>query len=103
MDDQQFRQLLDFFGLSWKGYRKVRKGVKKRVGRYMREHGFHSMEEFLWTLEGNREQRGQGEKLMTVSISRFFRDRGLWQAVEKYLLPEIVAREIQKIKVWSAG
>jgi chemotaxis methyl-accepting protein methylase len=103
MDDQQFRQLLDFFGLSWKGYQKVRKGVKKRVGRYMQEHGFHSMEEFLWTLEGNREQRGQGEKLMTVSISRFFRDRGLWQAVEKYLLPEIVAREIQKIKVWSAG
>jgi len=35
MDDREFSQLLEFLGLSWQGYRKVRKGAKKRVGRHM--------------------------------------------------------------------
>lgn len=103
MDDQQFHQLLDFLGLSWKGYRKVRKGVKKRVAQYMQEHGFRSMDAFVLSLEKNREQRRQVEKLMTVSISRFFRDRNLWNAIESHVLPAVVSREKKKIKVWSAG
>jgi len=35
MNDEQFRQLLDYFQYSWAGYRKVRKGVKKRISRHM--------------------------------------------------------------------
>jgi hypothetical protein len=31
MDDDAFRRLLDHLSLSWNGYRKVRKGVKKRL------------------------------------------------------------------------
>jgi len=103
MDDPQFRKLLDFFGLSWKGYRRVRKGVQKRVGRYMLEHGFRNLEPFLAALEKDEELRKQVEQLMTVSISRFFRDRKLWQALGKYVLPEITTRGEERIKVWSAG
>jgi chemotaxis protein methyltransferase CheR len=43
MDDSQFRRVLDFFGLSWKGYRRVRKGVKKRLARYMQDHALRGM------------------------------------------------------------
>jgi len=103
MDDQQFRQLLDFLGLSWKGYRKVRKGVKKRGAQYMQEHEFRAMDAFVLSLEKNREQRRLVEKLMTVSISRFFRDRKLWETMERHVLPAIIAEGKQEIKVWSAG
>jgi chemotaxis protein methyltransferase CheR len=103
MEDQQFRQLLDFLGLSWKGYRKVRKGVKKRIDRYMQGLGFRTIDPFLSALEKYPEQREQVEKLMTVSISRFFRDRNLWKAIERHVLPAVVSREKKKIKVWSAG
>lgn len=103
MDDKQFHQLLDFLGLSWKGYRKVRKGVKKRVAQYMQEHGIRSMDSFVLSLEKNREQRRQVEKSMTVSISRFFRDRKLWETMEKHVLPAIIPKGKQEIKVWSAG
>ena len=37
MKDTQFHQLLDRFGFSWAGYRRVRKGVKKRLARHMQE------------------------------------------------------------------
>jgi len=103
MDDAQFRQLLNRFEFSWSGYRKVRKGVKKRIGRYMTAAGCRTMAAFLAELEKNHETRHACELLMTVSISRFFRDRRFWETLEKTLLPEIIQRRNQKISVWSAG
>jgi chemotaxis methyl-accepting protein methylase len=38
MDDLQFLQILDYYGLSWEGYRRVRKGVKRRLARYLQAH-----------------------------------------------------------------
>ena len=73
MDDRAFGRLLEFLGLSWPGYRRVRKGVKKRVGRHMQA--------YLEKLMQNKEVRRQCERLMCVSISRFFRDRRLWEAL----------------------
>jgi hypothetical protein len=43
MDDDSFRQLLDHFGFSWQGYRKVRKGVKMRIRRQMLHIGCRDM------------------------------------------------------------
>jgi chemotaxis protein methyltransferase CheR len=103
MDDQQFRQLLDFFGLSWMGYRKVRKGVKKRLSRFWGQIGIGALGEFLQALDENKELRKQAEILMAVSISRFFRDRQLWQSFKKDVIPLVIAKHIEKVKVWSAG
>ena len=103
MDDFQFRRVLDFFGLSWKGYRRVRKGVKKRLVRYMQDHELRGMKAFLSALDKDQGQRAEVEKLLSVSISRFFRDRKLWRAIEESVLPEIAAIKPLKMKIWSAG
>ena len=103
MDDQQFRKLLDFLNLSWKGYRKVRKGVNKRVSRHMQELGFRRMDEFLSAMENDQGMKKQVENLMTVSISRFFRDREIWNALENHVLPLIHDGSPEKVNVWSAG
>ncbi|MDX2499564.1 MAG: CheR family methyltransferase [Deltaproteobacteria bacterium] len=103
MNDAQFRQLLNRFEFSWSGYRKVKKGVKKRIGRYMTASGYRTMAAFLAELEQNDETRHACELLMTVSISRFFRDRRFWETLEKTLLPKIIQRRDKKISVWSAG
>ena len=103
MDDQQFRQLLNRFEFSWKGYRKVRKGVKKRVNRHMKELGCRNMAAYLEELDKDDEARQHCELLLTVSISRFFRDREFWVTLEKKLLPELIGKKRTKIKVWSAG
>lgn len=103
MDDHQFRQLLQRFGLSWKGYRKVRKGVKKRIRRHMRELGCQTVEAYLDELDKCEEVSQQCERLMTVSISRFFRDRRLWQVLQEEALPSLIEKEKEKINVWCAG
>jgi chemotaxis methyl-accepting protein methylase len=103
MNDQQFRQLLNNLGLSWDGYRKVRRGVKKRICRHMHKLGCRTMQEYFFALDQNQDARQDCERLMTVSISRFFRDHGLWQALETEVLPTIIKENRRRVKVWSAG
>ena len=103
MDDHQFKQLLDYFHYSWIGYRKVRKGVKKRISRHMQQLRCPNIESYLVLIERNDEKRRECERRMTVSISRFFRDRKLWLDLENEILPQLLEVEKEKLKVWSAG
>lgn len=103
MTDDQFREILRFFGLSWEGYRRVRRGVKKRLRARMLALDLRSVKEYLQRLAADDEERDETERLMTVSISRFFRDRGLWQALECELLPALVQGGEGRISGWSAG
>ena len=103
MDDQQFRQLLNRFEFSWSGYRKVRKGVKKRINRHMKDLECRNMASYLAELDKSDTVRQHCELLLTVSISRFFRDREFWRTLENRLLPDLIEKRREKIKVWSAG
>jgi chemotaxis protein methyltransferase CheR len=102
MDDNSFRQLLDRLSLSWRGYAKVRKGVKKRIHRHMQELGLMTIDDYLRAMT-DPEILKIVEKMISVSISRFFRDRNLWSSLEEEILPEIIAGHSEKIDVWSAG
>ncbi len=103
MDNNQFKQLLRFFNRSWKGYRKVRKGVKKRITRHMQTVGCQKVEAYLHLLNTDEAVRGTCERLLTVSISRFFRDRHVWKILGEKILPDIAARKSTRVRVWSAG
>jgi len=61
------------------------------------------METYLRALDKNPKVKEQCERSLTVSISRFFRDRGLWQVLENQILPGIVETHQEEIKVWFAG
>jgi chemotaxis protein methyltransferase CheR len=103
MDDRQLQELLDRFGLSWRGYRKVRKGVKKRIRRHMHQLKCQNLEKYFFVLDRDDESRQYCERLMTVSISRFFRDRILWERLEEEILPSIIHAHGERVRVWSAG
>ncbi|MGD8961238.1 MAG: CheR family methyltransferase [Desulfobacterales bacterium] len=103
MHDDQFRQLLDRLNLAWSGYRKVRKGVKKRISRHMQETNCSGMQAYLDLIAQNDTVRQECELRITVSISRFFRDRQLWVGLEQDILPGIIKPPCEKLCVWSAG
>ena len=103
MDDDQFRQLLDRFNYSWTGYRKVRKGVKKRISRHMQELNCPNIKAYLKLLNQSDAVRQESERRMTVSISRFFRDRKLWHDLEEDILPGMIKTGKKILRVWSAG
>ena len=102
MNDQQFHQLLDRFGLSQAGYKKVRKGVKKRISRHMQQLRCRNIIDYINTLDKDDEAKKECELLLTVSISRFFRDRQLWQVLEKDILSGLIKTEKKEIKFKSS-
>ena len=93
MSDQQFRQLLNKLGLSWDGYRKVRRGVKKRICRHMQQLGCRTMKEYFFALDQSKDARQDCERLMTVSISRFFRDPTFWESLEDDVLANLATKD----------
>jgi chemotaxis protein methyltransferase CheR len=103
MDDAAFGKILLFFDLSWQGYRKVRKGVKKRVVSHMQSMNSRTVDEYLAMLKSHPDECQRAIELLTVSISRFFRDRPLWEALQERLVPKLVGAAGVSVRVWSAG
>lgn len=103
MNDREFKKLLDWFGLSWNGYYKVRKGVKKRLQKQMQQLDCRDMGDYLALLRKNGQVREHCRILLTVSISRFFRDLELWKALQKHIIPRLITTGLDPVRVWSAG
>lgn len=103
MNDDEFRKLLDARRMSWQGYRRVRKGVKKRLRRHMRELDCLGIDRYIECLKNSPEADETFKVLMTVSISRFFRDRQLWADLANRYIPKLVKQFPGGIRMWSAG
>ena len=103
MRESEFAAMLERFALSPEGYRKVRKGVQKRIVRHMQELRCPSMKAYLERLETDGDAERQARRLMDVSISRFFRDGPLWRILEEEILPSLIADHPGGLRVWSAG
>jgi chemotaxis methyl-accepting protein methylase len=103
MDDDSLRRLLEHFHLSWQGYRKVRKGVKKRIVRHMHALNLTNVEDYLRVLQEDIGEEEKARRLFSVTISRFFRDRHMWDAIASTVLPDLLETCPAAVKVWSAG
>lgn len=103
LSDDEFRILLGKLNRPWEGYRRVRKRVKKRIRRHMEQVGCQTFEEYVRQLKVQPEVKAVCEQFLVVTISRFFRDRTLWQVLKDRLLPELVGKLDGPLHVWSAG
>ncbi len=101
--DTEFKIILDYFNRPWKGYRKVRKGVKKRIRRHMQVLGCSNVGNYLAVIASDRGQKKITESCLLVTISRFFRERHLWECMAETILPGLVRNFPDRIRAWSAG
>jgi len=99
--DEEFHLLLDTLGMSRKGYRRVRGPVKKKLGKYLENLGT-DFTSFLDLVRSDADIRSETEKILSVSISRFFRDPELWKFLESEIFPEIT-RHRAETNCWVAG
>jgi chemotaxis protein methyltransferase CheR len=103
MDDRQFKRLLDELGYSFEGYRRVRKGVKKRIRRHMRDLACRDMTSYLGRIAASYPDREACIRRMAVPISRFMRDRPFWVTLQGRWLSELHRRFGPRLHAWSAG
>lgn len=103
LSDEEFRRLLKHLDRPWDGFRKVRRGVKKRVRRHMQAVGCKGIDAYLDLLKRNPDVCAACQRCLTVTISRFFRDRKLWDHLQERVLPELIRRFPDRLTAWSAG
>jgi chemotaxis protein methyltransferase CheR len=93
--------------LRWPGYRKVRRQVGKRIGRRLGQLGLTNLDAYRARLATDRGEWRRLDALCRITISRFYRNRGVWDALRARALPDL-AREAGRrgdrhLRIWSAG
>jgi len=74
-------------GMRLAGFRRVRGQVCKRVRRRMAELGLRDLAAYRALLETHSGEWTRLDGLCRISISRFYRDQGVWRTLECGILP----------------
>jgi chemotaxis protein methyltransferase CheR len=93
-------------GMRWPGFRKVRRQVCKRLGRRLAELGVPDLDAYRRHLLAHPEEWPRLDAMCRITISRFYRDRGAFDALCRDVLPLLAAeaaREGRPVRAWSAG
>ena len=93
--------------MRWAGFRKVRKQVCKRIDRRIRELRLADVDQYRRYLATHVDEWRRLDALCCITISRFYRDRGVFETLAGRVLPALAAeasgRGDRLLRVWSAG
>ena len=91
----------------WPGFRKVRRQVHKRIDRRLGQLGLAGAQAYREYLESHPGEWQVLDSCCRISISRFYRDRGVFDHLDGEILPELARTAIRRgeseIRCWSAG
>jgi chemotaxis protein methyltransferase CheR len=93
-------------GMRWQGFRKVRRQVCRRIDRRLSELGIRDLPAYRAYLEARPDEWRHLDGMCRVTISRFYRDAGVFDFLRTAVLPAL-ARDAQArgaaLEAWSAG
>jgi Methylase of chemotaxis methyl-accepting proteins len=75
--------------------------LRRRVNTRLYANGLENCVEYLRFLEKYPEEYQKLAKSLTINVSEFFRDKELWEEIEKIL--RRMVRKKTMIRAWSAG
>lgn len=110
MNDEQCVEFLQWMlprlGFRWDGFRKVRNQVCKRISRRFQEVGVRSIHEYREYLNAHEEEWDLLYSFCYATVSKFYRDKKVYDIVGNELLCEWAESYQQSgktIRIWSAG
>jgi len=92
--------------LRWDGYKKVSGQVCKRIKKRFTHLGLADYNSYRSFLECHADEWKALERMTRISISRFFRDRKVWEELGENILPALARQadqENRSFRCWSAG
>ena len=89
--------------LRWPGFRKVRRQVCKRLNRRMHDLQLADFAAYRARLEDDPSEWKVVDRCCHITISRFFRDRGVFEALRRRMLPDIAAHAKQEGRAAESG
>jgi chemotaxis protein methyltransferase CheR len=93
--------------MRWPGFRKVRRQVCKRINRRLHQLELDDLSAYRDYLDHHPSEWSQLDSMCRISISKFYRDRGVFDLLRDELLPQlagaVTGRGERVLRVWSAG
>jgi chemotaxis protein methyltransferase CheR len=92
--------------LRWRGFRKVRDQVCKRIRRRMESLGLGDFAAYRDHLDRHQQEWAVLDGFCRITISRFYRDRNVFRVLGERVLPQLAqqaAQERRCVTCWSAG
>ena len=77
--------------------------LRRRIKTRMRARGTDTYESYIELLDREPREMERLLAALTINVTRFFRNRPVWDAVATGVIPDIWGSEIDPIRVWSAG
>ena len=100
--DQFIKEVSPFLNLQWRRFK--RGGIKRKVERRITELGLSHFEDYLLRIERDPEEKSRLSQILTVTITRFFRDKKVFDVLENSIIPSILERrDSSDFKIWSIG
>ncbi len=95
--------------MRWQGFRHVRRQVCRRLHKRLIALQLDDVAQYRNLLAGGTAEAewARLDSLCRISISRFYRDKGIYRRLERELLPrlqdQVLARGERRLKIWSVG
>ncbi|MFC1843254.1 CheR family methyltransferase [Thermodesulfobacteriota bacterium] len=93
--------------MRWSGFKKVRGQVCKRLGRRLDELKLVDLKNYRRYLQNNPLEWQILDSLCRITISRFYRDQGIFDTLRSKILPELIKKALQQgdetLSCWCIG
>jgi chemotaxis methyl-accepting protein methylase len=99
--DEFLKEVVSPLGLNWRPFH--RRGIKRKVERRIVESGLSNFEEYLQFLRKNLDEQRHLSKILAITISRFFRDREVFDTLTQSVIPILLKEDRKELKIWSIG
>jgi chemotaxis protein methyltransferase CheR len=94
-------------GLRWRGFRKVRRQVSKRIAKRITELELTGLTSYKKYLLDNVEEWSVLDHCCRITISRFYRDKVIFDYLGSDILPALALslkeQKVETMRIWSAG
>ena len=79
------------------------KCLRRRIAVRMRARGMHGYAEYAQLLDSDAREYERLMDALTINVTRLFRNREVYEALERVVIPTLWARPEERLRVWSAG
>ena len=99
--DQFLKETSSLFGLHWRRFQ--RREIRRRIEHHLAELSLGSFEEYNQRIKEDPQERGHLFRILTVTISRFYRDQEVFNTIETSVFPALLKQNTRELKMWSIG
>ncbi len=94
-------EILKMTGIDLNAYKE--KQMKRRIDTLIQKHNIKEYDVYVKELKTNRDVFDEFINYITINVSEFYRNPEQWEFMDKTIIPELIQRFGNHLKIWSAA